>query len=152
WQTASAARPTAPATESRTQGSPVRGNRVYGNATVGITATGASPVEGNRVYTNPVGIQLPYGFSGVAANNLVYPNSNQGILVQESGGFGAEVVNNTVYQPVGDAVRLDSGAKNIKLRNNLLWVLSGYDLNVASNSQTGFTSDYNLFHKSADPN
>jgi hypothetical protein len=49
------------------------------------------------------------------------------------------VVNNTVYQPVGDAVRVEA-SQGVEVRNNILWVEAGYDLYVASDSQTGFTS------------
>ena len=60
--------------------------------------------------------------------------------------------NNTVYQLVGDAVRLENSARNVKLFNNILWVQSGYDIFVATNSQTGFVSNYNLLHKGVDIN
>ena len=53
------------------------------------------------------------------------------------------VTNNTVYQPVGDAVRAQQGEANLSVRNNILWVQAGYDLNIASDSQQGFASDYN---------
>ena len=53
------------------------------------------------------------------------------------------MTNNTVYQPVGDAVLVQSSSQNVTLRNNILWVLAGYDLNVAADSQVGFNSDYN---------
>ncbi len=35
----------------------------------------------------------------------------------------------------------------MRLRNNILWVDAGYDLYVASDSQVGFNSDYNLLYK-----
>ena len=55
------------------------------------------------------------------------------------------MTNNTVYQPVGDAVLVQGGSQNVTLRNNILWVqaVAGYDLNVTADSQVGFNSDYN---------
>jgi len=83
-------------------------------------------------------------------NNVVYANSNRGIRV--NGVYGTKIVNNTVYQEVGGAVRLDSSSINTLLRNNILWVAAGYDVYVASSSQSGFSSDYNLLYQGVDPN
>ncbi len=55
------------------------------------------------------------------------------------------ITNNTVYQQVGDAVRVQSSS-NVTLRNNILWVQAGYDIYVPPDSQVGFTSDYNLLY------
>ncbi len=56
------------------------------------------------------------------------------------------MINNTVYQEVGDAIRIQGSSQNVRLRNNILWVDAGYDLYVASDSQVGFNSDYNNLH------
>src|SRR5206468_4036794 len=80
-------------------------------------------------------------------NNVVFDNSSQGILLNSAN--GAQVVNNTVYQPAGDggAVKVNGSSRNVSLRNNILWVAgSAYDLEVASDSQVGFASDYNLLY------
>ena len=71
-------------------------------------------------------------------NNLVYANTAEGILV--SGGNGTQVVNNTVYQIVGDAVQVNGSSQNVTVLNNILWTHAGYDLDVASDSQQGFTA------------
>ena len=139
-------------------GTIINNNRVYHNSNIGIHVYNDSIVQGNTVYSNSVGIQADpwyywgaaYPFSGAIINNLVYANTNQGIIINM--GSGARVVNNTVYQPVGDAVRVQGGSQNIQLRNNILWVQAGYDINIAADSQTGFNSDYNLFNRSDDPN
>ena len=126
-------------------------NRVYHNSQDGIHAFGDVQVLGNQVYSNPVGIignhALGFGVprGNVFANNLVYANTNQGILL--TGNDTQQIDNNDVYQPVGDAVRVEGSTRNVKLYNNILWVLSGYDLNVDADSQTGLVSDYNLFNK-----
>jgi hypothetical protein len=125
----------------------VRGNRVYANTGTGIVTRHDSTVRGNVVYSNAIGIDATGGawwwapHTGRVENNLVYANANQGILV--SRGDGAQLVNNTVYQPVGDAVRIEGGSRNIALRNNILWVEAGYGISVADDSQDGFGSDYN---------
>ena len=118
-------------------------NLVYSNQT-GIAAFGASSAAFNRVYSNVVGIDLHDTAS--ANHNLVYRNSNLGILVD--GAHNLAVLNNTVYIPAGyagspDAIRLQGGANNITLENNILWSDSGYDLYATTDSQIGFKSDYN---------
>ena len=131
-------------------GGVVTGNRVYNNSTAGLYAWDNAAVEGNDVYDNTVGIQAsggyPYSyFSGTIANNLVYDNSNQGIVVSMAS--SPSVVNNTVYQSTGNAVDVQSGSQNVQLRNNTLWVLDGsspvYDLSIAPDSEQGFASDFN---------
>ena len=44
-------------------------------------------------------------------------------------------------------MRIDTGSQNIRIANNILWVDSGHDLFVDAGSQTGLTSDRNLFHQ-----
>jgi uncharacterized repeat protein (TIGR01451 family) len=127
---------------------PITGNRVFHNSTDGIHVYGQYSVIGNQVYSNPVGIIADHAtsFSGsIVANNIVYANTNQGILV--IGNKAQQLDNNTVYQPVGDAIRIQGGNSGDLLYNNILWVDAGYDLNVAQDSQSGFVSDYNLFNK-----
>ncbi|HEV3345215.1 MAG TPA: right-handed parallel beta-helix repeat-containing protein, partial [Pirellulales bacterium] len=125
-------------------------NRVYHNSQVGMQVFGNVKVLGNQVYSNPVGIVGGSDFRGVIANNLVYANTNQAILLQTNN--ASQVDNNDLYQPVGDAVRIEGGSQNVKLYNNIIWVLAGYDLNVAGDSQAGLVSDYNLFNKGAAAN
>ena len=40
-------------------------------------------------------------------------------------------------------MRIENASSNVSLLNNILWTNSGYDLYVATDSQVGFTSDYN---------
>ncbi len=82
------------------------------------------------------------------ANNLVYANTSVGLLIV-AGGDDDEVVNNTIDQAGGDAVRVQGGSSNVHLRNNILWAQDGYDLNVSDDSQLGFTSDYNDLYVTA---
>ncbi len=122
-------------------------NRVYDNQ-IGIWLQYDSDARGNQVYANSVGINAASG-SGQIENNLVYANTNYGIVLH---GAGTAVTNNTVYQQVGDAVRVESSSVDVRLRNNILWVESGYAIAVSEDSLQGFDSDYNLVHQGADPN
>ncbi len=128
-------------------------NRVYLNSLAGIRAIAGAIVDGNTIYSNSTGIDAVfsgvYQFSGTLSNNLVYANSNLGVRVQ---GHGAKVINNTVYQSVGNALQVDGNSGNTSIRNNILWVEAGFDIFVASDSLLGFSSDYNLLFTGVDPN
>ncbi len=128
-------------------------NRVYLNSIAGIHAVAGTVIDGNTVYSNSTGIDAVYSgifqFSGTVSNNLVYANSNLGVRVQSD---GAKVINNTVYQSVGNALHVDGNSRNTIVRNNILWVEAGFDIFVASDSQSGFSSDYNLLFTGTDPN
>ena len=128
-------------------------NRAYHN-NVGIRALGASRVDSNQVYSNATGISGDsfYGFQGLITNNLIYANTNQGVFIERSFNPGGRIVNNTVYQPVGDAIRIDNTSQGMSVQNNILDVDSGHDIYVTANSQGAFISDYNLLYHGADPN
>ncbi len=132
----------------------VEANRVFHNSETGISVDGWGTIRDNVVYGNSTGITgqpYSYAFAGQLWNNLVYGNTNRGIQI--SHGSGAKVVNNTVYQEVGDAVRVDGqNTSGVTLRNNILWVEAGYDIFVASDAQQGFVSDYNDLYQGTDPN
>lgn len=130
---------------SSTSYSVVSNNRVYNNSFAVITAESYSQVLGNYVYSNATGIIAMSGFAGSVSSNLVYANTNRGLLIQ--GANGGLFYNNTLYQTVGDGIRIDSSAQNLRLSNNIIWVLAGYGLYVDNNSQTGLSSDYNLFYR-----
>ena len=67
-------------------------------------------MQGNVVYSNGVGIRITGGpTAGRTSNNIVYANTTAGILVG-AGVSKYQIVNNTVYQPVGDAVRFEGDA------------------------------------------
>ncbi len=117
-------------------------NRVYQNTTTGIRSTGGT-VRSNVVYSNATGMVIA-STDSEASHNLVYGNSGSGVRIQGLYG-GLNFVNNTVYQLFGNAITVDANTPNIHLRNNLLWVNAGYAISVDTTSQTGFTSDFNLF-------
>ncbi|MDP6634998.1 MAG: right-handed parallel beta-helix repeat-containing protein [Phycisphaerae bacterium] len=120
------------------------GNRVYANLNVGVWINYASNADGNIVYDNSVGISANGQSTGVVRNNLIYANGNQGVVL--AGADGTKVVNNTIFQPVGDAIRLQNSSYDVDVRNNILWVQDGYDIFVTADSQSGFTSNYNILH------
>ena len=131
-------------------GGQVLNNRAYNNSQAGIYMQygNMDVVTGNTLYNNGVGVEV-YGGTGQLTNNLIYANTNQGVLLYSSS--NSMLVNNTIYQPVGDAVHVQSSSTNITLKNNILDILAGYDLYVAADSQAGLVSNYNLFYRGAMP-
>ncbi|KKL74058.1 hypothetical protein LCGC14_2068690, partial [marine sediment metagenome] len=131
----------------------VADNRVWGNSNAGIYATNyGSLIEGNVSYGNAYGVYVSTDWENVTVrNNLIYNNSTRGIEINNAMlyGTGVDVVNNTVYEPAADAVYVTNSSKHAHLRNNILWADGGYELYVADNSQTGFTSEANLFYGQA---
>ncbi len=101
---------------------------MFNNANIGIN--GGGTILANRVYSNSIGIQYatPFASSASIVDNVVYANTNAGILLTTGANQRLEVLNNTVYQTVGDAVRIVGNGQNTRLRDNILWVESGYDL------------------------
>ena len=102
--------------------------------------------------TNSIGI---WGgdnrFAGQIENNLVYVNTNQGLVlragpVRHPGRQQHGLPGSGRRRPGGERL------ENVLLRNNILWVESGYAIHINANSLQGFDSDYNLVHQGADPN
>ena len=125
----------------------VYGNRVYNNASAGILTDQVSPVYDNIIYSNGLGLELAYGYNSEVNNNLIYANTSQAILVENSDvNATTQIVDNTIYQPQGDGIDLQNQSTNVQLRNNIIWVQAGYDISVATNSQVGFASDFNILY------
>ncbi|MFM8221846.1 MAG: right-handed parallel beta-helix repeat-containing protein, partial [Planctomycetaceae bacterium] len=123
-------------------------NDIHDNVT-GLKPSFGQPVQYNRIRDNTVGVQQ----SGVRPSNStdtstihhnLLHNNATGILV--SGGNFVALVNNTVVTASGTGVRLQQGASQVALRNNIFSTAGGYGLSVATDSQFGFTSDYNNHH------
>ena len=126
-------------------GALISGNRVYNNSNSGITVWTATEALNNHVYSNNVGIRSEgtyASFSGQIANNVVYDNTNAGVMLKLGSSIG--IANNTIYQPVGDAIRLEN-VSSVRVRNNILVVDAGHCLSLAADALSGFSSDYNLF-------
>ncbi|MFT3789350.1 MAG: right-handed parallel beta-helix repeat-containing protein [Tepidisphaeraceae bacterium] len=129
-------------------GSGVRGNRAYGNSNVGIASSSTSTAQiiGNTTYSNSIGIYVNASNGAEVSNNLVYANTNWGILVTSSNAGGTLVSGNTIYQDVGDALHVYTSGTNTRAYGNILRVNSGVALFVDASSQTGFAADNNLFN------
>ena len=126
----------------------VERNRVFANEGSGIVLTARTVAVGNQVYSNAVGIEAGPLFQGGFLENVLYANTEEGLLVR--GGTAEHpvaVLNNTVVQTTGVAVRLESEAERVRLRNNILTIESGYALDLTSNDAAMLDSDYNLFRK-----
>ncbi len=123
-------------------------NLVYGNTVAGISMDGGpESALGNVIYGNAWGIQASSATTTTIDNNLIYNNTSGGIDIQ-FGQLSPTFINNTIYQPTGDGIRIESYATNsggttIPIRDNIIWVQNGYDLNVNSTADSYLASDYN---------
>ncbi len=117
----------------------VERNRVYDNSTGIKDSNGASRILQNVVYSNTAGIVG----GGTIQGNIVYASSDVAILVE--GRTNALVANNTLYQPSGDALRVVNSV-GTHVNSNIIHVADGIGIAVATDSQAGFQSDYNLLH------
>ncbi len=127
----------------------ITNNRVFHNRGTGIYGTGGDLISGNQIYANSVGIQAVSEWSNFHSapqilNNLIYDSSSNGILLQTGNSASAAIRNNTIHQPIGDAVRVAAGVY-AAVENNILLTQDGYAISVAASSQPGFYSDYNIF-------
>ena len=111
-------------------------NLIESNIT-GVYVTGT--VQFSRIAENNVGIQATSG--EIIEHDMIYRNTQEGVLV--AGVSSVHIVNNTFYAALGDNIRIQGGARDVEVLNNVLWADSGYDIYVANDSQSGFFSDYN---------
>ena len=140
------------------QSAAASGNAVFGNYNGIYVNGGGATIDGNRIYSNTnYGLLLENmnganyasgpNYYAAACSNVIYANSTGGIYL--SGDLDLSLLNNTVYQPVGNAVTL-SGSNNtsypVFIENNILWVQAGYDLYVPTVSQAGLVSNYNILY------
>ncbi|MCC7081093.1 MAG: right-handed parallel beta-helix repeat-containing protein [Burkholderiales bacterium] len=122
----------------------VKENRAYDNRGFGIDGSSSAGFIGNVVYSNPTNIRVDA--NTLVRNNLLYDSTLDGIYLPDNS--GTRLVSNTIVAAQGNAIRIQSGSDKVELRNNIIAVGSGYGISVAADSQTGFVSDYNLFHVS----
>ncbi|MCC5830183.1 MAG: right-handed parallel beta-helix repeat-containing protein, partial [Phycisphaeraceae bacterium] len=136
-------------------GSVVSDNLIFNNG-VGIVAnSGGLTIQNNRIHSNDIGLRGDTWFGGLVENNLLYANTNVGIRIAANGSGNTtpkQFINNTIYQPVGDAIRLESNTRTARFYNNIIWVETGFGFNVFADSTAGFDSDWNLFNLGLDPN
>ncbi len=125
-------------------------NDIYGNYYGLMLYADGTPVTGNRIFDNAIGIYSGFSYweSASIINNLIYDNTTWGLIL--GNGDYHEVRNNIIYQPAGSAIRLTNGVSYANIRNNVIYIGDGYAINVDSDSQVGFASDYNMFWLGAD--
>ncbi|TVP76127.1 MAG: LEPR-XLL domain-containing protein, partial [Puniceicoccaceae bacterium] len=127
-------------------------NEVRDNNT-GIRFANRSDIIGNVVYNNGGGLRADSAlgnnaqFRGTIINNIVYGNTDYALEMINTTGSPL-VHNNTFIQSGAESVTiwLATGATNVDFRNNIVANDGGTALIVSSNSQPGFTADYNLYH------
>ncbi|MFM7205286.1 MAG: NosD domain-containing protein, partial [Planctomycetaceae bacterium] len=127
---------------------------VFTGNTLGIHARSGATVAFNRVTGGTTGIRVaddantPSGSTASVSlhHNLVVGQTGRGILVDR--GDGVTIVNNTVVPAAaGDGIRIQNESRNVSLRNTIVSVDAGTALHVATDSQLGFTSDYNNLYR-----
>ena len=116
-------------------------NVIESNGT-GVDIAGA--IQFNRIARNGVGVAARS--DQLIAHNLIYRNTTVGIQI--SGDTDVRITSNTLHSPIGDLIRVESGAKEVQLTNNIFWAEAGYDIYIDNSSQSGFWSDYNMLHAS----
>ena len=121
-------------------------NEIDDNQT-GVVASSGDTVAFNRVIGGAVGI-LVDGCSNVAIeHDVVAGTASDAIHVE--GSSNVTIQSDTLYVPppasgpAANGVVVDSGSSSVTLQNNIIWNQSGYDVYVATDSQQGFSSDYN---------
>ncbi len=116
-------------------------NRIEANA-VGVRFDGT--IQYTEIVGNTIGIDARS--NQLIDHNVIARNTTVGVEVQ--GRSHVQLVQNTLYAPAGDNLRVESGSSDVEVRNNIFWAEQGYDLFIANDSQTGFFSDFNDLHSS----
>ncbi len=125
----------------------VRDNQIRNHRDAGIRVQGSSLVTGNYIANNATGISIVSGGSTIK-NNVLDRNSVRGLLNINNAASQSRFENNTIYQPIGSAIELNSFRNYLSLLNNIIWAGGDYAIKDSFDSQTGFQSDYNLFNLS----
>jgi len=146
---------------TQTSASVFSGNVFYANARPGgASTTGmhlAGDSDGNRVERNlayrnqDTGFQLSDGAdANLLVRNVSWGNGDHGFDVRECD--GARIVSNTAWANVNDGFSIEDNVSNAYLRNNVAsdngLLTNGNDLFVDATSTAGFSSDYDVFHRS----
>ncbi|MBI4527283.1 MAG: right-handed parallel beta-helix repeat-containing protein [Deltaproteobacteria bacterium] len=141
-------------------GNSVRNNRVYSNARQGVRMQGnGNVISENRIWQNgEYGIAIWVDAPGSAnrtsiTKNLINENRRGGIRIWGEGSGGKPdtvyIYSNTISNgSARDALYATGGAKNIKVKNN---IVEGNFTNVilgVENSTEGYEEDNNLFYGS----
>jgi PKD repeat protein len=130
--------------------------RPDGASTTGLLLAAGS--VGNRVERNlafenqDTGFQVSGGADGnLLVRNISYANGDHGFDIRECD--GARLVSNTAWANANDGYSIEGNASNATLRNNIGsdngLLTNGNDLWVDASSTVGFSSDYDVFHRSS---
>jgi hypothetical protein len=144
-----------------TTASVFRGNELHSNARPGgVSTTGflIEDADGNRIERNLAYDNQDSGFQasgGADANtfvrNISYANGDHGFDIRESD--GNRLVSNTAWANANDGYSVEGNVTNAYLRNNIAsdngLMTNGNNLYVDTTSTVGFSSDYDVFHRSA---
>jgi hypothetical protein len=146
---------------SNTSASVFTGNVLHTNArpggasTTGLLLAGDS--DGNRVERNlahgnqDTGFQVSDGAdANLLARNISYANGDHGFDIREC--TGVRLVSNTSWANANDGYSIEGNVTNAYLRNNIAsdngLLTGGNELWVDLSSTVGFSSDYDVFHRS----
>jgi hypothetical protein len=146
---------------SETTASVFERNRFFENATPGggfttgfrLDNSGGNVVQRNLSYGNQdTGFQLSGGGSNnLLVRNITYANQDHGFDIRECD--GPRLVSNTSWANVNDGISVEGDVTNAYLRNNIATdngvFTNGNDLYVRNDSIIGFSSNYDVFHRSA---
>lgn len=144
-----------------TTASVFEGNRFFENATPGggfttgmrLDASTGNVVQRNLAYGNQdTGFQVSAGASdNLLVRNISYANNDHGFDIRECN--GPRLVSNTVWANVNDGISVEGNVTNAYLRNNVAadngLLTNGNDLYVRNDSTVGFSSNYDVFHRSS---
>ncbi|NRB00662.1 MAG: right-handed parallel beta-helix repeat-containing protein, partial [Rhodobacteraceae bacterium] len=124
------------------------GDVAFDNVDAGIyvdTGSGLTLIDGARIWTNGIGVEAAI-FSNQSlrlTNSLIYGNTETGVTVSDSN--IVELINNTIYQPVGDALIGTSTPNSLSLFNNIFWSDLGNLVNLSNAAQNVLDADRNLY-------
>ncbi len=133
-----------------TQTGTLNNNRIYNNTT-GVSVDSELSIVSNSIYSNSTGVRLASGFNVTVLANLIYANTNTAVLINPSvtgnSGTRRQLIGNSIYHSVGNAIQLSGGAKDATLSNNVIQIQAGNAISVATDSQAGLLSNNNLIYR-----
>jgi hypothetical protein len=135
----------------------VTGDRIFGNTTIGIRLAGSDnyglgfEIRRNTGYSNGIGVGF-YGQNdrGEFINNLVYANNQYAMLIRGGELDKFRIMQNTLYQTTGSALRIENSASFVSLTNNIISAIGANvsAISIAADSENGLSSDYNFYYVS----
>ncbi len=114
-------------------------HNIVRNNGIGARVSDGGEVRFNRFEANQAGVEILDRAD--VHHNLLIQNVVDG--VRTKGSQDANIFNNTIHVTVGNGIRVMGFSSGVDIRNNLVWVETGYALFVAADSQFGYASDYN---------